>query len=163
MRSIILALGLSLALTGCGGDATSQDEAPAAATETATGISAEVEALWSGDWRVRNPEDGLVVAHVELRVEDGRWTGQYSLTRNFCQSQQPEYSSYCPFAGQGGNWFEIDANEVTLIASDRDPFIRSDEFTLTLISTDGTTISNAAMLADAGRVAIDGSIAPAPR
>lgn len=158
MKHAAFAIAASLALSACGGagapDAADTSEAASAPVEA--GISEDVAALWSGNWKASDPETGQTIARFELRADNGRWGGQYTLTQNFCQSDQPDFpASLCPFAGQGGSWFEVDANTVSLIASASDPFLPGEDFTLTLTSTDQATVSNVVFLADAGRVSFD--------
>lgn len=161
MKHAALAIAASLALSACGGAGapdTAEPAADAAAAESMSeaGIPEAVAALWSGNWTASDPETGQTIARFELRAENDRWGGQYTLTQNFCQSDQPEYTaSLCPFAGQGGSWYEVDANTVSLIATAPDPFLPGEDFTLTLTSTDQATVSNVVFVADAGRVSFD--------
>lgn len=163
MKHAAFAIAASLALSACGGGGASDSVEPAAETSEAapapaeTGIPADVAALWSGNWKASDPETGQTISRFELRVEDGaRWTGQYGLQQNFCQSDQPDFpASLCPFGGQGGSWYEIEANMVSLIATAPDPFLPGEDFTLTLTSTDQATVSNVVFVADAARVSFD--------
>lgn len=159
-------------VTACGGNAeqtisdsetesspAQMDTDPVEADDPAPVMNAE---LWVGDWRVKDKVTEKTVAHLEFRMNGNRLGGQYTLTRDFCQSAQPEYDSYCPFAGQGGSWFVVETNPNTLVAQAPDPFISSDDFVVTLFSLDGKTITLSSIVADAGRVAVDGEVTPAP-
>lgn len=151
-------------LAACGGNAEQTEiEAPVETEASeATESAGSSQDVWLGDWRLRDEVTDKVVAHIEFRMDGGRLKGQYTLTRDFCQTTLPEISSFCPFAGQGGSWWEIETNPNTLIASASDPFQSGEDFTLTLFSIDGATIDTASILADGGRVSISGALQPAP-
>jgi len=151
-------------LTACGGNAAQTeidapvDTAVADAAESA-GFSQDV---WLGDWRLRDEVTDKVVAQIEFRMNGERLSGQYTLTKDFCQTTLPGISSHCPFVGQGGSWWEIETNPNTLMASARDPFLSGEDFVLTLFTADGATIDMASILADGGRVSISGELQRAP-
>ena len=151
----------AILIAACGGNAEQMDAAPSEVADTTTSDAANLQ-LWAGDWRVRDKTNGKTVAHLEFRVDGERLQGQYTLTSDFCQTAQPEHSSFCPFIGQGGSWFEVSTNPNTLIATASDPFDPSSDFVVTLFSLDGQTIAMSSIVADAGRVSIDGEVQRAP-
>ena len=56
----------------------------------------------------------------------------------------------------------IETNPNTLLAQAPDPFISGDDFVVTLFSLDGETIALSSIVADAGRVSVDGDVTRAP-
>ena len=154
----LIAIGcFALGLSSCGESPSASPEEPVVENEAAS-IDPALLALWGGSWSVSDPETGQRIAAIEIREDEGRWRGQVSLTEHFCQSDRPEARSYCPVETFGASLNEIDANQVALIASAQDPFRDDFEntFTLTMTSTDQSTVSNIVLQADGGLFSIEG-------
>ena len=149
-----IAIGcVALGLSSCGESPSASPEEPVEESAAAA-IDPALLALWGGSWSVNDPETGQRIATIEIREDEGRWRGQITLTENFCQSERPEARSYCPAETFGASLNEIDANQVALVASAHDPFGEpfEDTFSLTMMSTDQSTVSNIVLQAEGGQI-----------
>ncbi|MEM9938453.1 MAG: hypothetical protein AAF768_06365 [Pseudomonadota bacterium] len=172
LRHSLFALGL-VALTACGAPADPVEDALEEVAEDITdGLTedtftplpptAEEVELWSGTWQLRNPDSGEVMIRWELQVEDGRWTGQYTLTEHFCQTQGAPRASACPFEGQGGSWGSITSNIAAMMLKATDPYQTDAVFTLTMFTDSDGNAARAATSADHGFVTVNTDIERAP-
>ena len=163
------AFALTLLLTACGGepaakaDADTATSSEASAPAPAPSVDPALASLWAGNWQLRDPATNQLLVRFEIRVQEGRWTGQFTLTPGFCQTSVPGTPSHCPFDGAGGSLQDIDANAVALIALGIDPFMPGQDLSLTLTSANGASIDTVAVIADAGRMSVSGPVEPAPR
>lgn len=161
------ALALTLLLTACGSETPADADAATSNKDSAPAPAPSVDpalaSLWAGHWQLRDLATNQLLVRFEIRVQEGRWTGQFTLTPDFCQTSVPGAPSHCPFEGAGGSLQDIDANAVALIALGIDPFMPGQDLSLTLTSADGATIDTVAVIADAGRMSVSGPVDPAPR
>lgn len=124
--------------------------------------TASQEDMFTGRWQIRNPDTGELMARWELRVENSRWVGQYTLTEQFCQSRDDSRDSACPFEGQGGSWEFILASDGALMAQATDPFQSDAMFTLNMLAPDAEAVTRAAISADVGFVSLNTDIERGP-
>ena len=160
MKRYLLTAGLIFCLVGCGqADSTAQDDQSAEIPEASSPqIDPALISLWSGTYDIFDPKTDKFIARLEFTEERGRWNGQISLTEDFCQTDFPQFPTYCPFEGALLSLGPTDANIVSLVTSGLDRFREEMEktFTVVMTSTDQETIANIVLQADGGRFSIDG-------
>lgn len=163
----VAAMGASvLLIVGCGENASAPPEDVAVEEETALeqpgapkeGVDPELLELWGGNYDVFHPETGVHLAILSIKEDWGRWGGQISLTKNFCQTNNPSRPTLCPFEGSIMTLGETEANKVALVTAAMDPFHNDfdSRFMVTMTSTDEKTVANIVLQADGGLFTIDG-------
>lgn len=151
---------LSLALTGCGQSGPTDEQGTTAevARSPVMKVDPVLLELWGGNYDVFHPETGVLLAQLSIREDFERWGGQITLTENFCQTDNPDFPTFCPFENTLLTLGNTEANNVALVTSGMDPFRDDleDSLIVTMTSTDQTTVANIVLQADGGRFSIDG-------
>lgn len=159
-RTGLLLILLSLGACGDSSISTEPEDPIESEVESSLSMTPPIqnEELFTGSWIARDPETNSVMVEWDVRVENDRWVGSYTLTEHFCQTSNERRVSACPFSGQSGDWEQIIASNAVLSAKAADPFQTDALFTLQMLAPDGASLSTVAFSADLGSVQLNTDI-----